>query len=88
MQGLDKEFIVSVTCGDSVTAALTREGRVYAWGTFRDNTGIFGFAPGIKEQALPYLMPDLKGIVQINAGTNHLVAVARDGKFLGWIFLF
>ncbi|EGF76941.1 hypothetical protein BATDEDRAFT_36131 [Batrachochytrium dendrobatidis JAM81] len=84
VQGLDKEFIVSVTCGDSVTAALTREGRVYAWGTFRDNTGIFGFAPGIKEQALPYLMPDLKGIVQINAGTNHLVAVARDGKIYTW----
>ncbi|KAH6566114.1 hypothetical protein BASA50_006301 [Batrachochytrium salamandrivorans] len=84
VEGLDNEYIVSVACGDSVSAALTREGRVYAWGTFRDNTGIFGFAPGIKEQNRPYLMPDLKGIVQISAGTNHLIAVSRDGKIYTW----
>lgn len=57
---------------------------MYAWGTFRDKTGIFGFAPGILVQDRPFLVPDLKNIVQIEAGTNHLVAVSRDGKIYTW----
>ncbi|KAI8929480.1 regulator of chromosome condensation 1/beta-lactamase-inhibitor protein II [Entophlyctis helioformis] len=84
VEGLDKEFIVTAACGDSISAALTREGRVYAWGTFRDKTGIFGFAPGIKIQDRPHLIPELKSVVQIAAGTNHLVAVGRDGKIYTW----
>lgn len=58
--------------------------RVHAWGTFRGTTGIFGFLPGVETQATPYLIPDLKNIVQISAGTNHITAVARDGKIYTW----
>ena len=76
--GLDDEFIVSVACGDSVTVALTATRRVYAWGTFRDKNGIFGFYPGIQVQETPFLIPDLKNVVQIDAGTNHVVAVTAD----------
>jgi regulator of chromosome condensation len=79
VQGLDDEFIVSVACGDSISCCLTREGKVYAWGTFRDKTGIFGFAPGIDLQPVPKLIPELAHIVHIAAGTNHLVAVSETG---------
>lgn len=56
--------------------------RVYAWGTFRGTNGIFGFAPGIEVQDVPFQVPDLKGIVHISAGTNHIIAVSRDGRMI------
>jgi len=31
----DGTIIVKVACGDSITVAVTNEGQVYAWGTFR-----------------------------------------------------
>ena len=31
----DGTIIVKIACGDSITVAVTNEGRVYAWGTFR-----------------------------------------------------
>lgn len=42
VHGLDQEFIVQVTCGDSISAALTAEGKIYTWGTFRDSKGVIG----------------------------------------------
>ncbi len=46
--------------GDSHTAALTEKGAVYAWGTYRDATGVFGFAPGVKVGLLATLVWDPK----------------------------
>ncbi|KAJ3261372.1 Regulator of chromosome condensation [Boothiomyces macroporosus] len=80
VEGLDDVTVVSVACGDSISAALTSAGLVYAWGTFRGTNGIFGFAPGIETQPTPYLISELKNIVEISAGTNHLVALAKDGN--------
>ena len=37
---------VQVSAGDSHSCALAADGRVWAWGTFRDASGVFGFAPG------------------------------------------
>jgi alpha-tubulin suppressor-like RCC1 family protein len=31
----DDTVIAKIACGDSVTVAVTGEGKVYAWGTFR-----------------------------------------------------
>lgn len=45
---------------DSHTAALTEKGAVYAWGTYRDATGVFGFAPGVKVGLLATLVWDPK----------------------------
>lgn len=58
--------------------------RVYAWGTFRGTNGIFGFGPGTEIQPVPKLIPELKQILQISAGTNHIVAFGRDGKIYTW----
>ena len=38
------ERIVQVACGDSISAALTADGRVFTWGTFRDSKGLLGVA--------------------------------------------
>lgn len=84
VENLDSVFIVDMACGDSCSVALSRQGLVYAWGTFRGTNGIFGFAPGIETQPVPYLIPDFKGITQISAGTNHILAMAKDGKIYSW----
>ncbi|KAI8912825.1 regulator of chromosome condensation 1/beta-lactamase-inhibitor protein II [Gorgonomyces haynaldii] len=84
VEGLDGVKVVDVCCGDSQTFCLTEDGQVYGWGTFRDKTGIFGFAPGVKQQNTPALIPQLKNIVHISCGTNHAVAISADGKIYTW----
>jgi len=36
------EKMIEITAGDSHTAALSETGVVYAWGTFRDGSGVLG----------------------------------------------
>ncbi|KAL9604398.1 MAG: hypothetical protein Q9219_000586 [cf. Caloplaca sp. 3 TL-2023] len=70
--------IVKLSAGDSHTLALTDEGLVYGWGTFRGNEGIVGFNKDTFVQYTPSLLPGLKKIVDIASGSNH--ALARDQK--------
>lgn len=37
--------------GDSHTCALTETGAVWAWGTYRDASGVMGFGPHTRIQA-------------------------------------
>ncbi|KAK5105790.1 hypothetical protein LTR62_002152 [Meristemomyces frigidus] len=75
---------VQVTAGDSCTFALTDDGRVYGWGTFRGNEGIFGFDPQTEVARLPRLVPDLKKITKITAGANHVLALDSNGSVFAW----
>ncbi|RKO96080.1 RCC1/BLIP-II, partial [Caulochytrium protostelioides] len=81
---LTGQYVTKVVCGDSVTACLTTEGRVYAWGTFRDNNGVFGFYHDIKVQDTPLLIEELEHVTAISAGTNHLAAHTSDHKIYTW----
>lgn len=51
--------ITQVVAGDSISVAVSDEGIVYAWGTFRGPAGVLGFAPGILKQATPRQIPVL-----------------------------
>lgn len=42
--------------GDSHTVALTQLGAIWAWGTFRDGSGVFGFSPTERIALLPTLV--------------------------------
>ena len=84
VEGLDHECIVDVACGDSISVALTNNGRVYAWGTFRNNTGIFGYRKEVNTQPTPLLITELTHILSISCGSNHCVAVSADGKAFSW----
>ena len=65
-----------LTCatGDSHSTALTSRGAVYAWGTYRDATGVFGFAPGKRIGLLPTLVWEPKRAaeqaVKLASGTH------------------
>ncbi|KAI4206826.1 MAG: hypothetical protein LQ346_000888 [Caloplaca aetnensis] len=76
--------VVKLSAGDSHTLALTDEGLVYGWGTFRSNEGILGFKPGTFVQSTPVLLPGLKKIVDITSGANHCLARDQKGVVYTW----
>lgn len=63
---------------------LTDDGKVYGWGTFRSNDGIFGFTPTVKVATRPVLIPGLKQVTTIKAGANHALAMQANGAVLAW----
>ncbi|KAK4619338.1 hypothetical protein CLAFUW4_11646 [Fulvia fulva] len=75
---------VQVAAGDSSSFVLTDDGKVYGWGTFRSNDGIFGFIEGVKVATRPVLIPALKNITDIKAGANHALAMDTKGAVFAW----
>ena len=73
-----------VAATDSASFALTDDGQVYGWGTFRGSDGIIGFTPTIRTQSRPMLIPGLQGIVKLACGSNHVVALDTSGKVYTW----
>uniref|UniRef100_A0A1B6DMR9 RCC1-like domain-containing protein n=1 Tax=Clastoptera arizonana TaxID=38151 RepID=A0A1B6DMR9_9HEMI len=69
---------MQISAGDSHSAALLEDGRVFAWGSFRDSHGAMGLSPnGV--QKLPMLMPIDQQIVKIASGADHLVMLTAGG---------
>ncbi|KAJ5708035.1 Ran exchange factor Prp20/Pim1 [Penicillium malachiteum] len=75
---------VEVAAADSSSFALTDDGLVYGWGTFRSNDGILGFDPVNKVQNTPVLIPDLKKIKHLTCGANHVLALNDKGSVFSW----
>ncbi|KAI1962416.1 hypothetical protein LOZ58_002757 [Ophidiomyces ophidiicola] len=80
---------VQVVAGDSATFALTTDGLVYGWGTFRDSNGKLAFSIDqsgqiIQIQRSPQLIPQLKDITQLSAGTNYVLALDASGTVYSW----
>ncbi|KAH7157352.1 regulator of chromosome condensation 1/beta-lactamase-inhibitor protein II [Dactylonectria estremocensis] len=77
------KFVQVIAC-DSASFALTEDGRVYGWGTFRSSDGILGFSETVKIQSTPALLPALKNIKSLAAGSNHVLALDHKGNVLAW----
>ncbi|KAG9718909.1 RCC1/BLIP-II protein, partial [Aureobasidium melanogenum] len=75
---------VQVAAGDSTSFALTDDGQVWGWGTFRSNEGIFGFTADVLVQRTPMLIPGLKKIKHISCGANHVLALDATGAVFAW----
>ncbi|KAM0721194.1 hypothetical protein Q7P37_003481 [Cladosporium fusiforme] len=75
---------VDVAAGDSCSFALTDDGKVYGWGTFRSNEGIFGFTHDTFIAQRPLHIPELKNITSIKAGANHALALDSKGAVFAW----
>ncbi|XP_023342509.1 regulator of chromosome condensation [Eurytemora carolleeae] len=70
--------IVQLSAGDSHTAALTEDGRVFAWGTFRDSSGPIGLTKnGIQKTPLRIL--EGISIKKISSGSDHIAALTVSG---------
>lgn len=79
----DTIFTQVIAC-DSASFALTQDGRVYGWGTFRSSDGILGFTENIKIQNRPMLVPSLKQITKLAHGANHILALDTKGNVHAW----
>ncbi|PYH92592.1 Ran exchange factor Prp20/Pim1 [Aspergillus ellipticus CBS 707.79] len=73
-----------LTATDSATFALTQEGLVYGWGTFRGSNGVIGFSPTSKIQREPVLVPGLEKVTQLASGSQHVMALTSKGTVLSW----
>lgn len=70
---------VRVTAGDSHSAFLLEDGRVYACGAFRDSHGTMGLNIKGKQQFPIDVVPG-EVFVDIKSGADHLVMLTSKGK--------
>ena len=79
VQGL--EDVISISAGDDHSMALTRDGKVFAWGCNVDGQ----LGDGTREDRLtPVAVQDLEDVISISAGGFHSMALTRDGKVFAW----
>lgn len=78
--------IVQITAGASHTLALSEDGKVYSWGTYRDANGIMGFSSTVEIAKKPYLMDALAGkkVIKIASGEQHDLALTDAGEVYQW----
>ena len=60
--------VVQISAGDSHSAALTEEGQVWLWGTFRDSSGPIGLVEWGKMEMEPVLVKVGVDVVKIISG--------------------
>lgn len=73
-----------IEASDSLSIALTAEGDVYAWGSFRNSQGTMGFSDNVKIQERPAKIETLSNIASIAAGRDHVLALTQWGTVLSW----
>ncbi|KAF4575118.1 hypothetical protein EYR36_006474 [Pleurotus pulmonarius] len=89
---IDEKFrAVKIAAGDSISAAVSTEGELRVWGTFRANEGSLGFSSGHKHQyspvpllELPHKPGDSEKVSSIASGSNHLLVLTTHGNIYTW----
>lgn len=77
-----KEGFVQVSCGESYTIALKKDGTVWAWGY--NSYGQLGLSEAKEVEMTPKQIDGLKGITKISAGKQHTLALKSDGTVWAW----
>lgn len=88
--GLVGRRVTLATAGDSHMTALTSEGQVFAWGTYKDSNGYID--PAAKPESEPRqickeptLVEGLPSIKHLASGGDHVLALASNGyDVYGW----
>lgn len=77
--------IVQLIATDNLSAVLYENGDVHAWGCFRCNEGLLGFLRDeIKIQKTPKKIEELKNIILLAPGKDHLLALNKKGIVYAW----
>ena len=77
--------VVKVSAGDSHTAALTTDGEVYAWGSYRDGSGVIGLTStivgkkGLHVKIFPTSADTTAVATKIASGNDHTVIMTDSG---------
>ncbi|KAL8822741.1 MAG: hypothetical protein Q9191_006527 [Dirinaria sp. TL-2023a] len=77
-------IFTGVAAADSATFAITDEGKVWGWGTFRSGDGVLGFKGSGDVQRTPVLIERLNNITRITCGSNHCLALNNKGQIFVW----
>lgn len=70
--------VVDICCGASYSALLTDRGQVFACGTFKSTSGVFGFDSTKQFQLKFTRIKTLRHIHGIYAGENHILFIDKD----------
>ncbi len=70
-----------LACGDKSTAAIKRDGGLWAWGE-----GLIGDGTGAGEESAAHYFPVLigEGYAQVALGDDYTLAIKRDGSLWAW----
>lgn len=79
-----EQRFVKIEASDSLSIALTAEGDVWAWGSFRNSQGTMGFSDSVKIQDRPAKIEALSNIAAIAAGRDHVLALTQWGTVHTW----
>jgi uncharacterized repeat protein (TIGR02059 family) len=82
VQVKDLTDIIAIAAGSEHSIALKDDGTVWAWGRNRDKQ--LGNENVSDQSTVPVQVADLKGIIQINSGKAHNIALKNDGSVWGW----
>lgn len=70
--------VVKISAGDSHSACLLDDGRVFAWGSFRDSHGSMGLTLEGSKMSPIEVLPKIIS-VDISSGNDHLVILTKTG---------
>lgn len=71
---------MQITAGDSHSAALDSNGKVYYWGTFRDASGALGLTQDGKIQKLPVPLAHHLNVKKIASGKILLLQLNKNSS--------
>jgi alpha-tubulin suppressor-like RCC1 family protein len=74
--------VVAVAAGQYHSLALRSDGTVWAWG--RNISGELGVGSAVERSLTPIQISDLTGVVDIDAGSGHSLALKSDGTVWAW----
>jgi hypothetical protein len=81
-QAVDFHFGSQSACGSSHTGVV-RQGSLYMWGF--NNRGQLGLEPQVTTiQRSPWRVPGMEGVVSLDLGQNHSLALKADGSVWAW----
>ncbi|KAF9816333.1 hypothetical protein IEO21_04198 [Rhodonia placenta] len=89
---VDENFrAVRIAAGDTISAAISSQGDLRVWGSFRGVEGVLGFSSGHRHQFLPASILELKSrpgdaekFSGLAAGNNHLLVLTTHGNVYTW----
>lgn len=70
---------VKISAGDSHSGCLLDDGRVFAWGSFRDSHGNMGLTLDGNKRFPIAILPRMT-FVDIDSGADHFVLLTNDGR--------
>jgi len=76
---LEGKRVTAISAGDSHMAALTDDGAIYTWGTYKDSNGYIGYDATQQKAKEPTRVPNLPNMGLVACGADHTIGVSSDG---------